>query len=98
MFVISCVSARRLSKRPERHLPLTNKSNPTKIKWAIENAASERIDRKRTTKSDRMIQLLKARSGCDIVALSGQPHTTRAVLSRFRKAGYAIENLPPNKH
>lgn len=81
---------------------MTTKSNPTKTKPAIENGAGERIDRKRTTKSDRMIQLLKARSGCDIAALSAklgwQPHSTRAALSRLRTAGHAIEKLPARKH
>ena len=53
------------------------------------------------TKGDRLIELLKARSGRDITALSDklgwQPHTTRAALSRLRKTGYAIEKLPPGK-
>ncbi len=81
---------------------MTTKPNPTKTKSAIESATSGRIDRKRTTKSDRLVQLLKARSGRDIAALSGklgwQPHSTRAALSRLRKAGYAIEKLPPLNH
>ncbi len=78
------------------------KPNQTKIKSAIESAAGRQIDRKRTTKSDRLVQLLKARSGRDIAALSGklgwQPHSTRAALSRLRKAGYAIEKLSPQKN
>jgi len=40
--------------------------------------------------------------GRDIAALSAelgwQAHTTRAALSRLRKAGYAIEKLAPGKH
>ncbi len=57
---------------------------------------------KPVTKGDQLIQLLKARSGRDIAALSAeldwQPHTTRAALSRLRKAGYTIDKLPPGKH
>ncbi|MFT5485508.1 MAG: DNA-binding transcriptional regulator PaaX [Paracoccaceae bacterium] len=53
------------------------------------------------TKGDRLIRLLKSRSGHDIAALSGklgwQHHSTRAALSRLGKAGYAIEKLPPGK-
>ncbi len=71
-------------------------------KPVIKGAASGRSDRKRATKGDRLLQLLKARSGCDIATLSGklgwQPHSTRAALSRLRKAGYAIEKLPPQKN
>ena len=56
---------------------------------------------RRTTKGDRLVRLLKARSGRDIATLSRtlgwQPHTTRAALSRLRKAGYAIERLAPHK-
>ena len=57
---------------------------------------------KPVTKSDQLIRLLKARSGRDIAVLSAelgwQPHTTRAALSRLRKAGYTIDKLPPGKH
>jgi predicted ArsR family transcriptional regulator len=67
---------------------MASKLNPTKTKPA--------------SKGGQLIQLLKARSGRDIAALSGklgwQPHTTRAALSRLRKAGYAIEKLPPGRH
>ena len=81
---------------------MTKKPNSTKAKSAIASAASGRIKRKRTTKGGQLIQLLKARSGCDIAALSAkldwQPHSIRAALSRLRKAGYAIEKLPPFKH
>ena len=81
---------------------MANKPNPTKTKPAPKGAPRGRSDRKRATKGDRLIQLLKARSGRDIAALSTklgwQPHSTRAALSRLRKAGYAIEKLPPNKN
>lgn len=81
---------------------MATKPNQTKTKSRVKGAASGRIARKRATKGDRLIQLLKARSGCDIAALSGklgwQPHSTRAALSRLRKAGHSIEKLPPQKN
>lgn len=81
---------------------MTTKPKKTMIKPVIENAAGGKIARKRATKNERLVQLLKARSGCDIVALSGKlgwrPHSTRAALSRLRKAGHAIEKLPPQKN
>ncbi len=81
---------------------MATKPNQTKTKSVIDSTAGGRFDRKRATKGDRLIQLLKARSGRDIAALSGklgwQPHSTRAALSRLRKAGYAIEKLPPQKN
>ncbi len=68
-------------------------TNKTTTKENIESAASGKFGRKRATKGDRLVQLLRARSGVDIAALSGklgwQPHSTRAALSRLRKAGYA---------
>lgn len=46
------------------------------------------------TKRARLIQLLSARAGCDIISLSEkmgwQSHSTRAALSGLRKAGYVI--------
>jgi predicted ArsR family transcriptional regulator len=81
---------------------MTTKPKIETTKPVTKGAASGRSHRKPATKGDRLIQLLKARSGCDIATLSGklgwQPHTTRAALSRLRKAGYAIEKLPPGKH
>ena len=45
-----------------------------------------------------LVRLLKASAGREIATLSRelgwQPHTTRAALTRLRKAGYAIEKLP----
>ena len=80
---------------------MTTKPRKSTTKPAGKSTVSGRSGSKRTTKGDRLIQLLKARSGCDIAALSGelrwQHHTTRAALSRLRKAGYAIEKLPPGK-
>ncbi len=81
---------------------MTTKPRKSTTRSVIKGAAGGRIDRKPATTGDRLIQLLKARLGRDVAALSGklgwQPHTTRAALSRLRKAGYAIEKLPPGKH
>lgn len=81
---------------------MATKPRKATAKPATKAVGGSRSDRKRATKGDRLIQLLKARSGCDIAALSGklgwQPHSIRAALSRLRKAGYAIEKLPPQKN
>ncbi len=73
-----------------------------KTRSAIENTAGGPTDRKRATKGGRLVKLLKSGSGRDIAALSvklgWQPHSTRAALSRLRKAGYSLEKLPPLKH
>jgi DNA-binding transcriptional regulator PaaX len=49
-----------------------------------------------------LVRLLKAGAGREIAALSRelgwQPHTTRAALTRLRKAGYAIEKLAPQNN
>jgi hypothetical protein len=46
--------------------------------------------------------LLKADAGREITTLGRKlgwlPHTTRAALTRLRKAGYTIEKLPPQKN
>ncbi len=81
---------------------MATKPHKAKTEPAIKGTANGQVDRKHATKGDRLIQLLKARSGADTAALSAklgwQPHTTRAALSRLRKAGYAIEKLPPQKN
>ncbi len=73
-----------------------------KTRSAIDNTAGGRANRKRATKGGRLVQLLKSGSGRDVTALSAklgwQPHSTRAALSRLRKAGYSLEKLPPLKH
>ncbi len=80
---------------------MTTKPQKATTRPATKSAARGRSGRKRATKGDQLIQLLKARSARDIAALSGKlgwlPHSTRAALSRLRKAGYAIEKLPPGK-
>jgi predicted ArsR family transcriptional regulator len=81
---------------------MTTKPRKSTTKSVTKGAASGSSDRKRATKGDQLIRLLQARSGRDIAALSAelgwQPHTTRAALSRLRKAGYTIDKLPPGKH
>ncbi len=81
---------------------MTIKPPRTKTRSASKSAAGGRHDRQRGVKGQRLVQLLRARSGADIAALSGklgwQPHSTRAALSRLRKAGYALEKLPPQKN
>jgi predicted ArsR family transcriptional regulator len=80
---------------------MTIKLPRTKTRSASKGAAGGRHDRQRGAKGHRLVQLLRARSGVDIAALSSklgwQPHSTRAALSRLRQAGYAIEKLPPHK-
>ena len=81
---------------------MATKPRKATTKPVTKGTAGGRTDKKRATKGDRLIRLLQARSGRDIAALSGklgwQPHSTRAALSRLRKAGYAIEKLPPQKN
>lgn len=51
----------------------------------------------KTTKTDRLISLLKAKRGKTIVelseALGWQTHTTRAALTRLRQADHKIERI-----
>tara|TARA_R110000787_G_scaffold27063_3_gene75289 strand:- start:699 stop:989 length:291 start_codon:yes stop_codon:yes gene_type:complete len=79
---------------------MATKPNLTKSK-RVTTATCKKIEKKSLTKGGRLIRLLQARSGHDIAALSAelswQLHTTRAALSRLRKAGYDIEKLPPGK-
>lgn len=53
----------------------------------------------RTTKNSQLIKLLGTKAGCDIESLSSklgwQQHTTRAALSRLRKAGYEVASAKP---
>ena len=48
----------------------------------------------RTTKKNQLIKLLGTKSGADIKTLGEklgwQQHTTRAAMSRLRKAGYEV--------
>lgn len=56
--------------------------------------------KKTATKEDQLVRMLKAKAGADVVALSDklgwQPHTTRAAISRLRKAGHEIIVAKPN--
>lgn len=50
------------------------------------------------TKKDQFVDLLRAKAGADVKALSDalgwQPHTVRAALTGLRKAGVAVEKMP----
>ncbi len=80
---------------------MATKPNPSMSRSAGKRTAAGRRAPRRTTKKDRLVRLLKAGSGREIATLSRDlgwlPHTTRAALTRLRKAGYAIEKLPPQK-
>jgi hypothetical protein len=77
---------------------MSTKPNPSRPRSAEKRTPAGRRAPRHTTKRDRLVRLLKASAGRDIAALSRelswQPHTTRAALTRLRKAGYAIEKLP----
>jgi hypothetical protein len=49
------------------------------------------------SKKEQLINLLSKRPGCDTASISKRfcwlPHTTRAALSRLRKAGYEITGM-----
>jgi predicted transcriptional regulator len=74
---------------------MSTKLQKTKSNSLEKSAEARRSHRKRASKCDRLIQLLNARLGVDIATLSRkldwQHHSTRAALSRLRKAGYTIE-------
>ncbi len=50
------------------------------------------------TKTAQLIRLLRRKNGADLATLSNrlgwQPHTTRAALSRLRKAGHNLTREP----
>ncbi len=50
------------------------------------------------SKKDQFADLLRAKAGADVKALSDalgwQPHTVRAALTGLRKAGVTVEKLP----
>ncbi len=56
--------------------------------------------KKPPTKRARLIGLLKAAGGADVVTLSAdlgwQQHSTRAALTGLRKAGFSIERTEPD--
>jgi predicted ArsR family transcriptional regulator len=76
---------------------MAKKPNPSKPRSAGKGAPAALRAPSRTTKRNRLVRLLKASAGREIATLSRelgwQPHTTRAALTRLRKAGYAIERL-----
>ena len=77
---------------------MVTKPDPNKPRSAGNGTLAGRRAPRRTTKKDRLVRLLKASSGREIATLSRElrwlPHTTRAALTRLRRAGYAIEKLP----
>jgi len=77
---------------------MATKPNSSKLRSAGKGARPGVRAPRRATKRDRLVRLLKASAGREIAALSRelgwQPHTTRAALTRLRRAGYAIEKLP----
>jgi Protein of unknown function (DUF3489) len=81
---------------------MATKPKPSKPRSAGKDAPGARRAPSRTTKGNRLVRLLKASAGRDIATLSRelgwQPHTTRAALTRLRRAGYAIEKLPPQNN
>ena len=81
---------------------MATKPTPSKSRSAGKGTPAGRRAPRRTTKRDRLVRLLKAKSGREIAALSRElgwlPHTTRAALTRLRQAGYAIEKLPRRKN
>jgi hypothetical protein len=81
---------------------MATKSKTDKPGSAGDRTPAGRRAPRRPTKRERLVRLLKAGSGRDIATLSRNlgwlPHTTRAALTRLRKAGYAIEKLPPQKN
>jgi hypothetical protein len=78
---------------------MATKPKPSKPRSAGKGAPADVPAPRSATKKDRLVRLLKAGAGRDIATLSRelgwQPHTTRAALTRLRRAGYAIEKLPP---
>ena len=85
---------------------MATKPHPSKSRSAGKGAPAGRRAPmrapRRATKRDRLVRLLKAKSGREIAALSRElgwlPHTTRAALTRLRQAGYVIEKLPRRKN
>jgi Protein of unknown function (DUF3489) len=77
---------------------MATKPHPRKARSAGKSAPAGVRAPRSTTKKDRLVRLLKASAGREIATLSRelgwQPHTTRAALTRLRKAGYAVEKLP----
>lgn len=77
-----------MAKAPKR---VTSKNAPAKTK----TSHLARKTTPRETKRSQLIRMLKAKTGADIVQISKrlgwQHHTSRASLTRLRKAGFAIE-------
>ena len=81
---------------------MATKPNASERRSAGKDAPPGRRAPSRPTKRNRLVRLLKASAGREIATLSRelgwQPHTTRAALTRLRRAGYTIEKLPPQNN
>ena len=81
---------------------MATKPHPREPRSARKGAGAGVRAPRRTAKRDRLVRLLKAGAGREIATLSRElgwlPHTTRAALTRLRRAGYAIEKLPPQNN
>lgn len=65
---------------------------------ALKARASAPVSATAKTKKDQFVDLLRAKAGLNVKALSDalgwQPHTVRAALTGLRKAGVAVEKMP----
>ena len=56
--------------------------------------------KKKLTKKDQLIRMLRTKSGADVATLSArlgwQPHTTRAAMTGLRKSGHEIIATKPD--
>ncbi len=77
----------------------SNRKTPTKPATTAGKARTSARTMKPPTKRARLIGLLKAAGGADVVTLSAalgwQQHSTRAALTGLRKAGFTIERTTP---
>ena len=71
----------------------TNTAEPRARKLRSSTQPAE----KPRSKKDQLVELLRAKGGADVRALSDnlgwQPHTVRAALTGLRKAGIAVEKM-----
>ncbi len=78
----------------------SNRKTPTKPATTAGKARTSARTMKPPTKRARLIGLLKAAGGADVVTLSDalgwQQHSTRAALTGLRKTGFTIERTTPD--
>lgn len=57
--------------------------------------------KKRETKREQLVKMLRRKAGADVPTISGmmgwQAHSTRAALTGLRKAGFTLEATKPEK-